>query len=188
MWQSIRFWVLPSILILAGLILLSGCGDEKDIKQIPEYKGPVSEVQDLEMIFSDSARLKIHLKAPLQTEKANGDRYFPKGVYVEFFDDKGAKTSTLKANKGIRYANNVYNVTGNVVVNNLEKGETLNTEELNWKPDTKVIYTEKFVTITTDDEILKGEGLDAAQDFTRYSIRKPTGVFPLKQTATDEAN
>jgi LPS export ABC transporter protein LptC len=79
-------------------------------------------------------------------------------------------------------------VRGNVIVKSLDKGQTLNTEELNWKPETKTVYTEKFVTITTAEEILKGEGLDAAQDLSRYKIRKPTGVFPLKQTAADTTN
>jgi hypothetical protein len=75
-------------------------------------------------------------------------------------------------------------VRGNVIVRNLQKGETLNTEELSWKPETKKIFTEKFVTITTADEILKGEGLDAMQDMTHYRIRKPLGVFSLKQNNT----
>jgi hypothetical protein len=66
-----------------------------------------------------------------------------------------------------------------VVVNN-KKGETVNTEELNWSPTTKKIYTDKFVTITTADEVLKGEGLDTDQDFSYTRIRKPTGIFSLK--------
>ena len=170
--------------LLAGLVLLAGCdGNDKELKQPVTYKGPLREVHNLEMLFSDSARLKIHMKAPLQLEQTNGDQHFPKGVYIEFYDEKGVKSTTLKANKGIRYAKtNLYNVRGNVIVRNLQKGETLNTEELSWKPETKKIFTEKFVTITTAEEILKGEGLDAMQDMTRYRIRKPTGVFPLKQT------
>ncbi len=174
--------------LLAVAAFLGGCGKETELKQPVIYKGALTEVHNIEMLFSDSARLKVHLKAPLQLEKSNGDRHFPKGVYIEFYDEKGVKSTTLKANRGIRYANNLYNVRGNVIVNNLEKGETLNNEELNWKPETKTIYTEKFVTITTAEEILKGEGLDAAQDLSRYSIRRPTGIFPLKQTTANEAD
>jgi len=180
-----RTFLLP---FLAGALLLVGCSEEKEIKQPASYKGPLREVRNTEMLFSDSARLKVFMKAPLQFDHANGDSHFPKGVYIEFYDEKGIKSSTLKADRGVRYANDVYNVRGNVVVNNIEKGETLHTEELNWKRETKSIYTDKFVTITTAEEVLKGEGLDALQDFSRYSIRKPTGVFPLKQATPDEAN
>jgi len=176
--------------LVAGLALLAGCGGtEKEIKQPVTYKGPLREVRNLEMLFSDSARLKIHLKAPLQLEQTNGDQHFPKGVYIEFYDEKGVKSTTLKANKGIRYATtNLYNVQGNVIVRNLQKGETLNTEELTWKPETKKIFTEKFVTITTAEEVLTGIGLDAMQDMTHYRIRDPKGAFPLKQTTPNETN
>ncbi len=167
---------LPAVLLTG---LLWGCGEEKEEKKIAVYKGPTSEVKNLDMLFSDSAQVRIHLTAPLQLELENGDRTFPKGVFMVFFDEKGVKTSTLKANKGVRYANNLYNVRGNVIVNNLEKNETLNTEELNWKPETKKIYTEKFVTIKTPESVLQGTGLDAEQDFSRYRIRQPTGVLPL---------
>jgi LPS export ABC transporter protein LptC len=162
---------------------------EKRIKQPVTYKGPLREVRTPEMLFSDSARLKMHLKAPLQLEQTNGDQHFPKGVYIEFYNEAGVKSTTLKANKGIRYAStNLYNVRGNVIVRNLEKGRNAQHGGLTWKPETKRIFTEKFVTITTAEEILKGEGLDAMQDMTRYRIRKPTGVFPLKQTTANETN
>ncbi len=172
--------------LLAGMVLLASCdGNDKELKQPVTYKGPLREVHNLEMLFSDSARLKIHMKAPLQLEQTNGDQHFPKGVYIEFYDEKGVKSTTLKANKGIRYAKTtLYNVRGNVIVRNLQKGETLNTEELSWKPETKKIFTEKFVTITTAEEVLTGMGLDAMQDMTHYRIRNPKGIFPLKQTPT----
>jgi hypothetical protein len=83
--------------LLAGLALLAGCGGkEKEIKQPVTYKGPLREVHNLEMLFSDSARLKIHLKAPLQLEQTSGDQHFPKGVYIEFYDEKGVKSTTLR--------------------------------------------------------------------------------------------
>ncbi len=174
---SLRLFILTGLL----MALLVACGEEKEAKKMVLYKGPLSEVNNLDMLFSDSAKVRIHLKAPLQLELENGDRTFPKGVFIEFYDEKGVKTSTLKANKGIRYANNIYYVQGNVIVHNLEKNETLNTEELNWKPDTKKIYTDKFVTIKTPESVLKGTGLDAEQDFSRYHIRQPTGILPLEQ-------
>ena len=68
-----------------------------------------------------------------------------------------------------------------VEVKNIRKKEQLNTEELFWKPKDQKIYTEKFLTIRQEDQILSGEGLDAAQDLSRYKITKPTGVINLKE-------
>ena len=71
-------------------------------------------------------------------------------------------------------------VTDSVVVNQILKQETLFTEELNWLQAEKKVHTDKNVTIQTPDELLKGEGLDAKQDFSWYRILKPTGAFPIE--------
>ena len=163
-------------------LLLTACEGEQATEKPVSYKGPKSEVRDMEMLMTDSARLSIRLTAPLQIELQNGDRQFPKSLYLEFYNRQGVKTTTLRANKGFKLqASNIHTAQGNVVVVNLKKKETLRTELLNWNPDTKKLYTDKFVTITTPDEVLKGTGLDAAQDLSSYNIRKISGVFAVEK-------
>ena len=67
-----------------------------------------------------------------------------------------------------------------MVVKNLQKKETLNTEELHWDRTKQEVFTDKFVRIETPTEILTGQGLRANQDFSRYRILKPTGIFTVK--------
>jgi LPS export ABC transporter protein LptC len=71
---------------------------------------------------------------------------------------------------------------GNVVVINKQKQEKLTTNELNWNPQTKKVFTEKPVLVQSKltGESLRGLGLDANQDFSQYSIRKVTGVFNVE--------
>jgi LPS export ABC transporter protein LptC len=73
-----------------------------------------------------------------------------------------------------------YFIRGNVVLNNEAKGETMKTEELHWDKQSRKIFTDKFVTIQTKDEILKGHGMEANQDFSKYKILKPSGVFSVQ--------
>jgi len=178
-----RLNVRLGVLGLAGILFCAGltaCEDDQSASKPIIYKGPLNEVDNMEMIMTDSARLSIRLTAPKLIEVQNRDRHFPKGVYIEFYDKKGNKTTTLKANKGIQYkATNVHTAIGNVVVVNLEKQQTLRTEVLNWNPDTKKLYTDKFVTITTPDELIKGTGLEAAQDMSTYTIRQISGVVSV---------
>jgi len=175
-----------SIQILGFLlfcICLGACEDTlEQSKNIQPYEGPVSTIFDVETLFSDSARLKIKLNAPLQLEYQNEDRNFPKGVLINFYNAKGQNHARLTANKG-RFIKkeNRYIATGDVVVKNLLKKEQLNTEKLNWTPSDQTIFTDQFVTITTQKEILKGKGLEARQDFSQYKILKPTGEFVIKQ-------
>ncbi len=109
------------------------------------------------------------------------DNGFPKQVFVDFFAPTGQDVlTTLQSDSGrYEYRTGLYKVKGNVKVVNMAKQERLLTDELTWNPQTQKVYTEKRVTVENQmtGERLNGLGLDANQDFTQYSIRKPTGFF-----------
>ena len=60
------------------------------------------------------------------------------------------------------------------------KGELLNTEELTWKRREGKIYSDKFVRITTPDEIIYGTGFEAKQDFSDYTIKNISGTIKVE--------
>jgi len=126
--------------------------------------------------------VKVKMLADLLYEFENGDREFPNGVYMEFFDESGKLESTLQANHAFFFKkDNQWRGRGNVEVKNVEKSEQLNTEELFWNPKEKKIFTEKFVTIRQQGDVIYGEGLEANQDLTDYIIKKPAGEFEVKE-------
>jgi hypothetical protein len=65
-----------------------------------------------------------------------------------------------------------------VVIN--EKGDKLNTEHLMWDKKKRMIYSNAFVKITTADEVIYGDGLEANESFTKYKITKIKGTINLK--------
>jgi hypothetical protein len=64
-------------------------------------------------------------------------------------------------------------------VNN--KGDTLRTELLTWDESTQKIYTDKFIRITTPEQIILGDGLESNTEFTEYKIFKIRGTISLKK-------
>ncbi len=133
------------------------------------------------MLYAEKDRIKTKLIAKRILEFKNGDQEFPEGLYLEFYDANGNLTSTLKANHAYRFKkDNLWRGRGKVEVKNLEKKQELNTEELFWNPMSKKIYTDKFVTIRLESEVIYGTGLDALQDLSSYTIRKPEGDFEIK--------
>ncbi|GAB3542315.1 LPS export ABC transporter periplasmic protein LptC [Pontibacter brevis] len=173
---------------IAGLVVLMttlgfGCKDDlKDPDKEQKYTGPTMENHDVITLYSDSAKLLVKLQAPVQQEFESGDGVFPEGLFVEFYEQGEHVTSTLKANYGKQDRNqNLFEARGNVVVNNLKKQEKLETEELYWDRRKARIYTDKMVKITSPEEVVIGQGLEANQDFSNYRIRKVTGQFNLKE-------
>lgn len=167
-------------LFIAHFTLLFSCEEPKQTKKTAAYTGPIEEINDVKLLYSEVALLKVKLTTPKQFRYANDDRKYPKPVSIIFYGPAGEEVTTLRSDSG-RYnkAKDLYTVMGNVVVINKQKQEKLLTPELNWNPVTKKVFTEKRVTVISQmtGEKLYGTGLDANQDFTNYSIRKPSGVF-----------
>jgi LPS export ABC transporter protein LptC len=110
------------------------------------------------------------LAAPPYTE-------FTEGLKVDFYNDSLRVTSWLTANYGIRYESDGKTVLKNDVQVLNENNEHLSTEELIWDERKHIIYTEKFVKITTPDQVIYGEGMEADEQLTTYRIKKPQGTI-----------
>ncbi|MEQ8470123.1 MAG: LPS export ABC transporter periplasmic protein LptC [Marinoscillum sp.] len=174
-----RFFVLG---VVSVLIIGGACEDRKSIIDEPLYEGPLVSMDSIYTKMSDSARVILRLKAAKQDNFENGDREWAKGLYLEYLDDKGEIVSTFKADYAFyTKADNLYKSEGNVVVKNVEEGDELNTEELYWSPSDEEFFTDRFVTIRTEDEIHTGEGLRADQDFSTYRILKPQGTIYIEE-------
>jgi len=178
----------PRFILRASLFILmigsvAGCkiSDDEDLKKRVVYRGPISQSRDIATLYSDSARLQIKLTAPLQMQYENGDGMYPNGINMTFYDKQGNIANTVRANYG-KYdkQKDSYFARGNVIVNNVVKDETMRTEELHWDKQKRVLFTDKFVTIQTKTDILKGHGMTANQDFSNWKITRPTGVFTLE--------
>lgn len=165
--------------ILAAALVLglgSGCDQKKvDMAHTQVYAGPVLSAKDVVTHYSDSARTKVILRAPIQWEYQDGDREFPKGIQIDFYDEQQRNSTRLTA----RYARyertqDIYVAKEDVVVTDLIEHKVLNTEELRWSRPKAKVYTDKFVRVSTQKELLTGIGLEAAQDFSWYRILQPT--------------
>ncbi|MFC5407949.1 LPS export ABC transporter periplasmic protein LptC [Larkinella bovis] len=175
-----------SILFVSALSLgIIACKDEPAAKATKPYSGPTEEINNVQILYSEAAQLKVKMKTPLQYKYQTNDRVYPKTVNIEFYGPDGQVETTLRADSG-RYvhAQNFYRVMGNVVVINKKKNEELYTPELNWNPTTKKVYTEKPVKVLSrnTNERLEGIGLDTDQSFSHYFIRKTSGIFRLSGT------
>ncbi len=176
-----KLLVITAILFL---ILLTNC--RSDLSRIDALtktnEGPVESAFDVEIIYSDQAFVRMILKAKQMDRYENDEKYLemPLGLNVIFYDTLLQQTSSMTANYAIRYEDTeIIKAQDDVIVIN-ELGEKLNTEELIWDQKKEIIYSDKFVKITTDDEITYGEGFRADERFDQWEITNPRGTFRLE--------
>jgi LPS export ABC transporter protein LptC len=168
-------------LMLLMLVLLTGACNQSDLKEPLVYDGPLRVGENVELYYTEDNQVKVKMIAAVVFEFENGDREFPEGIYLEFYDEEGKMESTLQANEAYYFKKeNQWRGRGKVEVKNLEKNEQLNTEELFWKPAEEKIFTDKFVTIRQESDVIYGQGLEAKQDMSDYVIKKPEGEFSVE--------
>lgn len=167
---------------LFGVLALLSCVNERSEvdKVTQEDKVPVESTYDSEIYYSENADMKIRAFAP-EMHRYIGDEAsyneMPKGVEVFFYDSLNQESSSLKSNYAIdRQSAYIMEAKYDVVVIN-EDGDMLNTEHLIWDRKAQKIYSDVFVKITTEDEIIMGEGFESNETFTKYKILKPKGTI-----------
>ncbi|MDR3012439.1 MAG: LPS export ABC transporter periplasmic protein LptC [Chitinispirillales bacterium] len=93
--------------------------------------------------------------------------------------DKLRWTRNLRPSARTRPGAETFDLWGNVYIEN-EDGMIVRSEQLRWLRGQKRITSETFVQVeTTKGDILRGKGLDAIDDFSRFSFKaEVSGRFP----------
>lgn len=178
------------LFIMIGSAFSCGEGLEEK-KQYEEYDGPSVEMDTVTIFYSDSAVVRVEINADKQFGFENGDKEFPEGIFIEFYDKEGELSSTLEAKKGFyTKETDLYKAEGDVEVIGYVQEQKLNSEELFWDPNKEEIYTDKFVRVESGGQLSTGTGLTAKQDFSTYRILKPEGTIILDENAgsSDDAD
>jgi LPS export ABC transporter protein LptC len=175
---------LLNIAILLGLAMFFSC--KTDLKKIEDITKtidrPVESAEDIKIVYSTRANLQMIMQAPVM-DRFEGEKPYmelPKGFLMVFYDSLMNETSRISANYAIQYAEDeLIDARNDVVVENIENNERLNTEQLIWDQKNELIYTEKFVKITTEEEVLYGDGFESDDRFTSWIIKRPRGTFSV---------
>lgn len=171
-----------SITISLLMVVLFSCKpDLETIETITKVDNqPIESGYDLEILYSSNAEVQMIMTAPQMDKYATEEPYMelPKGFVMTFYDSLMRETSRISANYAIQHEKDeLIDARNDVVVENMETQEKLNSEQLIWDRKNEIIYTEKFVKITTGDEVLFGDGFESDDRFTSWRIKNPRGTF-----------
>jgi len=177
-----------NIIFVLMISILISCADDKirphvDLT-IEEENIPVQESWDSKVIITENGRLKgILYTDHLRTFNDPKEKLLD-GVRFEFYNEKGKKTSQLTSKKGRidELTEDMYAIDSVVAIND-SSNIRLETDELKWRKIDEKISTDKFVRITSDEEIIEGYGFESDQQIKNYIIRNVT-----YQTTTQKKN
>jgi len=166
--------------ILSGCLLLSCEGRIEKIEKSEIESLPSQIARDFVTTYTDSAKKQLVMSSPLMEHYVTkGAEYseFRKGVLVLFYDGNPSPVGSLSS-KFARFEDTrkMWELKDSVVAIN-EKHEKLETELLYWDQDKNLVYTDRFVKITSDEQIIMGTGLETDPRFTKWKIRNVSAQF-----------
>jgi LPS export ABC transporter protein LptC len=179
-----------TVLLLCSSILPSCKNDPEVIRALTgKHNAQEDRAHGVTFLYSQDGNMKMRIYAREFVRNNNVKRPYidmNDHLKMEFFDDSGEITDVLTADSSRYYELQHDFIVWDSVQIISRKGEKLNTEELIWNEEAQKFFTEKPVRITTPNEILFGDGMEANQDFTWYRILHPKGSVQVDKGEVPE--
>lgn len=169
-------------------LLLASCKDDGKLgvaRRINPKTMPSMSTVNVATLISDSGITQYKIVSPLWNTFDEVDTpywKFPKGIFLQKYDRDFNVIATVAADSAIFYRNqNLWQLDGNVELTKVP-GELFLTQQLFWDQRRNQIYSDSFIHIETPERMLEGHGFESNDRLTKYTIRRPTGIFPVDKS------
>ena len=147
---------------------------------------PVQTVADMFIVQTENSGLQMRAEAPLM-EKYERDtlsyELFPKGFFVYGYTDEGLLETRITSDNArhLKYKDGreTWEAFGNVVVQNLIKQETMETDTLYWDQKEEKIYTHCYVKMYSPQGFMQGYGMESDQRARDSRIFNPFNSYGI---------
>jgi len=182
-------FIRPSFMVITGisflLFYISCSNDLETVKQISARDTlPLESARNIEAIYSDSGRTIIYIYSVQMDKYLGVNTYieFPKGLKVLYYDTAMRVKSMLTADYAIvKDKEHTMEAQKNVVIMDKVKDVIINTEHIIWDQQKKIVYSNTFVKKTSKDGVMFGDGFDADETFSKYTVRNPKGEINVEE-------
>jgi len=175
---------IAAAIIVAAICLLS-CTEKMDsVPAVERSKRASLHALDVQTLVSDSGvvRYRVNTKEWFVYDKAEDPYWdFPSGLRLERFDPQKNVDAEIQSNYAIyKTEPKLWDLRDSVKAVNLE-GEQFECDQLFWDEKAERVYSNGKIKITQKDRVIYGKGFDSNQTLTKYTIKNPEGIFPIRE-------
>jgi len=178
--------IAPATVAMSLFILLSCGGKSKDFASAITSRDStaVMTTRGISSSISENGQIKYHIIAgswEVFDQAKPPYQAFEDSAYLEVYDSAMNVVSIIRADTAYYYdESKIWELRGNVHSENSEN-ERFDTQLLYWNQQRETVYSDARIKIRQENQIIEGVGFDSNQDFTRYTIRKTEGIFPVRE-------
>ena len=167
-----------SALALA-FVVYSCKGNLSEAEKLDLDSIPLQTVDDMFFVQSENGRLKMRVEAGrMEVYEHDTVSYdlFPKGIKVFGYSEEGLLETTIvsqKARHDKTDGKELWSAFGKVVVRNIVKQETMETDTLYWDGEAKEIWTDCYVKMSSPSGYMQGYGMRSDEMARNAILLKP---------------
>jgi LPS export ABC transporter protein LptC len=176
------------LMVMVTTIVFGSCENDLEVVQAFGDPGKIPDAtsENSEIMYYDSSLLKVKIVSPIIL-RFSLQKYmeFPKGIHVQLYDSlKNVKAEVKSKYALYKEKEDLWEARKDVVVISKD-GKQLNTEQLFWDRNKKIIYSNKFCRIRTATANLTGNKFTATEDFSAYELSSVQGPLEVKDDETE---
>lgn len=164
----------PFVWILAcGALVVTGCERRGSIGPgTRQVELPDQEVTDFTISETDLGRVEWKLYAGYAATYSARNVVLVRKVRIDFYDDKGQKSSELQAREGeMNQMTRDMTARGNVVIQTTS-GVRMQTESARFLNKSQKIVTDDFVRVERGDDVLTGYGFESDPGLEHFQFKR----------------
>ena len=170
----------------AVAIIVFSCKSKlSEADRIDLSKTPVQTVENMAILQTTNGRLEMRVVARIM-ERYDTDtvtfELFPQGLNVYSYTEDGELQSEIHSEnasheKKKKSNEEIWKAFGNVVIRNIIKQETMETDTIYWDRAKGEIYTDCYVRMYSPDGFMQGYGMKSDEKVTNSIILRPFNSY-----------
>jgi LPS export ABC transporter protein LptC len=173
--------------LAVAFVVFSCKGKLSEAEKLNLKETPIQTVDSMYLVQTEDGGIQMRVKAGLMERYDNDTisyELFPKGLEVFAYAEDGVLETYLQSDNAKHYSKKNKNeekwsAFGHVVVQNIIKQETLETDTLYWDRGRKEIFTDCYVRMFSNDGFMQGYGMRSDEMARDVVIYKPFNSFAV---------
>lgn len=186
------FRVLAITAVVASIVV-SCSGRLKVAEPLDLTKTPLQTVEDMFAVQTRNGRITQRVEAD-RMETYDSDtakiELFPEGLSVFSYTTEGELETVMVSDVARhvtskkRQGNDIWEAFGQVVIHNITKQQTMETDTLFWDRTLKEIYTDCYVKMYSPDGFMQGYGLRSDERARNAVLNRPFNNYTVVEKDT----
>ena len=177
--------------LAVAFVVYSCKGNLSEAEKLDLSVTPLQVVDSMFFVQTENGKLKMRVEAPVMEVYDHDSlsyELFPKGISVYGYTEEGSLETTIKSQKARhdtrKDKEDIWSAFGTVVIRNIVKNETMETDTIYWDQKKKEIWTDCYVKMYSPAGYMQGFGMRSDDMARNAVIQRPFNSYGVVEQDT----